>query len=177
MAWPDARSGFPTPPRSHLHLQYNSLILRRKKRPGSGLDWGGFPDFAAHARNLPRHAHQHRLCARKEPNISMGCEQRRISVVPFACRFQPQNRFNPLPTFVSAHRIAAGHFSDESIIGVPSLSAQHVELEGVPDAACRSRPAAVFYTASRLVADQRTRLPLPKGVAPPRHYHADCRWR
>jgi hypothetical protein len=31
---------------------------------------GGFPDFGAHGSELSGHAHQHRLCSRKEPTIS-----------------------------------------------------------------------------------------------------------
>ena len=35
----------------------------------------GFPDFVAHASDLPGHRHPHWLCARKEPDISTSCER------------------------------------------------------------------------------------------------------
>jgi hypothetical protein len=112
MAWPEAKKWLPDatrkPPATAIQL---TDLTKKKKTLGSGLDWGGFPDFAAHAGDLPGHAHQHRLCSRKETEISILIGVGEFPFVPFACRSEPQNRVNPLPPFVSAHRIAEGRLT------------------------------------------------------------------
>jgi hypothetical protein len=72
MAWPEAKKWLPDatrkPPATAIQL---TDFPKKKKRPGSGLDWGGFPDLAAHARKLSGHANQHKLYSRKEPETSI----------------------------------------------------------------------------------------------------------
>jgi hypothetical protein len=124
------------------------------------VDWlldPGFPDFASHASDLSSHAHQHRLCSRKEPKISMHYRHQRTFSVPVACRFEGLNHPVLRPSLVSPMLWAVGAKSIDCML--------HVVPMFVNGAKCSQR---VFAGRCDRVCNrvQRRRLGRPAGRCP-----------